>query len=139
MDLQTRYITKDEFRDYTGRNLDEELAGREAPETLIHRVTDRLETWLNSKYYQNIALKYPEFTDYQKEHYKKALIEQVLYILENGDISVDSGYNPDVGIIANTDTLSQVIISPNSKMHLEVCGLLSRKIRTCPRTGFLWW
>ena len=128
MNLQTRYITKDEFREYTGIDLVELLPNQDA-EAFLNRVAVRLEAYLDANYFKNIELMYPEFSDYQKKNYKYALIEQALYVFKNGDISVDSGYNPESGIIANRGDLDNLTLSPNAKMFLMNCGLLSREIR----------
>ena len=48
-----------------------------------------------------------------KKHYKLALLEQALYVLKNGDISVDSGYDQEQGIVARN--LKSLVIAPNCK------------------------
>ena len=67
----------------------------------------------------------PHFTDYQKYHYKHALLEQAIYIYKNGDISVDSGYDPDKGEVARPERYA---IAPNCKAELRLCGIWNRNI-----------
>ena len=125
LNLQTRYITLDEFQEYFDINLREEFGTTTKAEHFLQRIFDRLETFIDSKFNANISYKYPCFTNYQKEHYKKALLEQAIYIFRNGDISVDSGYDPERGEIARTERYA---IAPNCKDHLRLCGIWNRNI-----------
>lgn len=140
MDLNTRYITLDEFRDWSGIDLAAQLKKDDNPsntaQAFLERVTYRLETFIDATFYKNIANEYPTFTDYQKEHYKHALLEQVLYVFKMGDISVDSGYDPDKGEVASNSTLAQKTIAPNAKQELLLCGVWCRKIKS--RAPGLW-
>lgn len=139
--LLTKYVTKDEFLAYSGINLDMRLKDDDNPSdkanSFLYRIERRMDTFLNANFYRNIDLEYPQFTDYQKEHYKQALMEQAIYILRNGDISTDSGYDPEGGFVAGADRLKHATIAPNAKEELMLCGLWCRKIRT--RRGVYEW
>ena len=123
--LQTKYITKDEFEEYFGINLSSELGGDMEAIRFIKRVEDRLATFVDSNFNANIDMKYPCFTDYQKYHYKLALLEQCIYIFKNGDISVDSGYDPEKGEVARPE---RYVIAPNCKDNLRLCGIWNRNV-----------
>lgn len=123
--LQTKYITKDEFEEYFGINLSSELGGDMEAIRFIKRVEDRLATFVDSNFNANIDMKYPYFTDYQKYHYKLALLEQCIYIFKNGDISVDSGYDPEKGEVARPE---RYVIAPNCKDNLRLCGIWNRNV-----------
>lgn len=137
--LQTKYITLDEFQEYFNINLTEELGGDEQANAFLKRIEDRLETFVDANFNRNIDRLYPEFTDYQKKHYKLALLEQAIYIHKNGDISVDSGYDPDKGEIARKPALKYGI-APNCKENLVLCGIWNRCVKA-PGTlyGIRWW
>lgn len=147
MTLNTRYITLDEFKDYTGIDLQIRLKSDDNPsktaESFLQRVTDRLEAYVEANYHRVIDREYPQFTDYQKKKYKLALIEQALYVFQNGDISVDSGYDQDRGIVASKHALSEITIAPNAKNYLMLCGVITRRLKTKGRSGFFddanWW
>ena len=130
MIIQTKYITADEFKEYTGIDLEAELRNTANPSNkvaaFLKRVEDRMETYLNANFFHNITAEYPKFSDFQKEHYKLALIEQAYYIFKNGDIYSDSGYDPDKGVIANKKELNGMIIAPAARDHLRMTGLWSR-------------
>lgn len=131
--LQTRYISLDEFNEYFQIDLRAEFGTEEKALAFLKRIEDRLETFVDSNFNANIAMKYPCFTQFQKYHYKHALLEQAIYVFKNGDISVDSGYDPDKGEIARPEKYA---IAPNCKAELRLCGVWNRNI---PNMGPFWW
>lgn len=146
MTLNTRYITLEEFFEYTGLDLRQRIKKDDNPsrtaEAFLQRVADRMEAYIEANYHRVIDREYPNFTNYQKRKYKLALIEQALYTFQNGDISVDSGYDPEKGIVASKHALSEIALAPNAKNYLLLCGVLTRAVKTKGRSGFLdgiWW
>lgn len=133
MDIRTKYITPDDFKEYFGIDLELELKSTGNPSNtanaFIMRIENRIATFLDAEFYRRVDEEYPEFSDYQKEHYQRALLEQAMYVFQNGDISVDSGYNFDEGEKASNDTIIKKIIAPNCKQELLLCGLWCSKIQ----------
>lgn len=131
--LNTRFITLDEFKEYTGIDLAVQMKDDDSPsntaEAFLLRNTERLEAYLESEYFRSPDREFGCMSNYQKYHYKLALIEQSLYIFKNGDISVDSGYEPESGVKVSAGYLSDITLSMNAKRELMLCGLLSRKVR----------
>lgn len=138
MAIQTKYITKDEFEEYFGINLSSELGTDLKAIGFLKRIENRISAYINAQFYRDVEREYPEFTDYQKEHYKLALLEQAIYIFRNGDVSVDSGYEPDKGEIVSRATIERLTIAPNCKNELILCGLWCRKIQR-GNGGNNWW
>jgi hypothetical protein len=144
--LKTRYITAEDFKIYFGIDLANSLNNGSTPNdnpsqlaaSFIMRVENRMQAYLQAEYFRNILFIYPKFTNYQKEEYKLALLEQVFFNLRNGDISTDSGYNPEIGVITNNEKLHRINLSENAKDHLMACGLLSRHIGGSNHAGN-WW
>lgn len=138
-ELKTKYITADDFKMYFGIDLDNQYRDDDNPSNkvnaFLYRVETRLATYLDSHFYRKIDKEYPKFSNYQKEHYKLALLEQAMYVLRNSDISNDSGYDPEKGVIASKNQLEERIICPNCKDHLMLCGLWCRKVQTRSRIG----
>lgn len=143
-ELKSKYITKDDFKMYFGIDLDLELKDDDNASNKVNafllRIEKGIERYLNANYYRNIDFEYPHFSDYQKEHYKIALLEQAYYELKNGDISRDSGYDVETGVKATREQLQAIKISDNTREELILCGLLCRKIRNRARSGLDgWW
>ena len=130
--LQTRYITPDDFKTYFGIDLGAQLKGNANPSdkanAFLIRIEDRMESFLNAKFFKRITDEWTRFTDWQKEQYKKALLEQAIYIFRNGDISVDSGYEPVEGIKISRHAIEELSLAPNALNYLRLCGLWSRHI-----------
>lgn len=128
----TKYITADEFRDWTGIDLAKELKDTNNPsnkvDAFLRRVEVRMESYMNARFFKNISDLYPEFSNFQKDQYKLALLEQAFYVYHNGDIYADSGYDPDKGIIASKHALSEITIAPAAIDHLRMCGLWTAHI-----------
>jgi len=132
MQIKTKYITAADFKTYFGIDLALELDNGANPSdkvsAFLKRIENRMEAYLNTYYFENINSLYPDFTDYQKEHYSLALLEQALYVFKNGDISSDSGYSIDSGESASNATIIEKSIAPNARQELILCGLCSRAI-----------
>jgi len=130
--LQTKYITPEDFLTYTGIDLGAQLKGNANPSdkaiSFLMRIEVRMEAFMNANFFKNVSDCWPHFSDYQKLHYKYALLEQALYVFRNGDISIDSGYEPDEGIKLDPTARKKIIIAPNAQDHLQLCGLWSRHI-----------
>ena len=124
---QTRYITADEFREYTGVDLEAELRDTSNPSdkvnAFLRRIEDRMEVFLNAHFFKRVTDEWPCLTDEQKRHYKLALIEQAYYVFKNGDISTDSGYDPEKGIVASKHARTEITLAPNAVDHLRMTGL----------------
>lgn len=135
--LQTKYITLDEFQEYFNIDLRAAFGSQEKAQAFLKRIEDRLETFVDANFNRNIDRLYPDFTQYQKKHYKLALLEQCIYVFKNGDISVDSGYDPEKGELARPERYA---IAPNCKQNLILCGIWNRCVKV-PGTlyGPGWW
>ena len=139
--LQSKYITKDDYFEYFGESLDmleDGLNPSNKVNAFLFRLETRMASFIEVNFNLSIDRLYPQFTDYQKLHYKLALLEQAYYIIHNGEISTDSGYDPDKGEIADNTTLTNKEIAPNTKRELTLCGLFSRKLNSSLRYRG-WW
>ena len=94
----------------------------------LTRIENRLEAWINANYFYNVTQFWETLNNNQKEQYKYALLEQAYYVLRMGDISVDSGYDKERGIIAGRSTINELSVAPNAMLHLENGGFLNTRI-----------
>lgn len=142
--LKTKYITGDDFKEFFGIDLSIRLKDNDNPSDKVNSFLiqreDEIATYINETYYRDVDTEYGYFTEYQKKEYKKALLYQAYYILKNGDIGNDSGYDLENGVVASQSTLKELMISKKSIQHLRLCGLACRKIKNKGRTfGDDWW
>lgn len=131
IDLAQQQITNDEFKMYSGKDLTLYLTDSDNPSNevsaFLYRKQLSIDTFLKAEMFKQI--RYSMMSTDQKTHYKIAIMEQILYELRNGEISTDSGYDEEVGAIANIDYLKYISIAPLCKEHLMCAGLWSRKIK----------
>lgn len=140
MTLQTKYITLDEFDEYFPEiHIRKALGGEQNALAWLKRIEDRMHTYIDSNFNRDIDRAYPQFTQNQKYHYKRALLEQGIYIFRNSDISVDSGYDPEKGEIMNIDRMKKIKIAPNAYEELRLCNLTNRQLPPREASGILWW
>lgn len=138
--IQTQYITLDEFQElFPEINVVADFGSQEKALAFLKRIEMRMETFLASNFHKNIGREFARFNDFQKQHYKQALLEQCIYIYKNSDITVDSGYDLDKGVIANIETIKKLKIAPNAKEELVLCGLWSRHIGGCDGSDLMGW
>lgn len=134
MEFKSRYVNADEFRIYSGIDLAQSLGESTNPSdqvnAFIFRIETLLENWLIANFFIRMTNEYPKLKDSQKEFYKIALMEQMIYVLRNGDISTDSGYNMQNGKVATPEELRKITISRNTIDALTRAGLLTTKIRS---------
>lgn len=144
MEIKSKYITPEDFLAYTGINLLEELKDDDNPSNkanaFLFRVENRLENYISAYLYKDMDKEFSNFSDFQKLHYKYAIIEQALYVLKNGDISVDSGYDFESNkVVIKKAELEQRIIGINAKNELMRIGIWNRNIRNVGRWGLGSW
>ena len=140
--LQTKYITPDDFKEYFGIDLavlkdDTNPSNKQV--AFLKRIEDRMEAMIDAECFRQVGREYPHFSNYQKEHYKRALLEQAIYVFKNGDISVDSGIDPEKGVIIDAEMIKRASLAPNAKRELQLCGLWSKKIRMSDWAGSGLW
>lgn len=143
--LQTRYITPEELMEYSGIDFEAKLKDDANPSnkvaSFIFRWEVRLEAYLNARFFKKVTDEWPQFTDWQKQMYKYALMEQCMYVFRNGDLSTDSGYDPEKGEVIDIEKLKKLVIAPNAVEFLELTGLWNRHIQApgfFTGGGWLW-
>lgn len=128
--LLTKYISLDEFKDYFNKDLVQELGTQEEALAFLVRIENRMEAFVNASFNRNIEIEFPNFSDYQKKHYKLALLEQAIYIWRNGDVSVDSDYMLEG---------KNISIAPNCENELRLAGIWNRTLQRHFGNGGYWW
>lgn len=101
--------------------------------TKVEPFINRVETIVNQK----IKEYNPKIFDvsgsiqlYQNADYKQALLEQALYLINTGDASLMTGFDPVTNVLVPLDELRKRQFSPLAFMILENSGLLNRAMRS---------
>lgn len=123
--ILTKYLSVDEYNNMRKTQLSSLLNTTECDEKIIEMATDDIENYIFDKFRVNVDFYYNGLNDREKILFKKAIASQVDYILENGHLINDSGYNSETGI--KTD-LSDIYICEASKLFLKRTRLQNRVI-----------
>lgn len=122
-------VTKQDYLYFAGVDLDLELTSR-----IINDVGDNpaprfiwgIENWLK------IQCKKPPYlwngifnTNHQTNQFKEATLYQIQYVLRNGVISNDSGFNTATGTIVPRELLDKIGMHPEARTALRLGGFLN--------------
>lgn len=127
-----KYVTKDQYREFSGIDLGLELRDLDDTSNKVNIFINSIENWCETflAYHSTRELKLDEITAEQLAHFKRGVMYQIQWILRNGDITSDSGYNPEQGPVVDVSYLRKISLSPNAQMEFNLAGVLSRKVRT---------
>jgi hypothetical protein len=131
-----KYVTKDDFRNFTGIDLDLELRDKDDTSNKSNIFISQIENWCETyiQYHSAQKIEYTSLTTEQQEHFKRGILYQMEYVIRNSDISTDSGYNPESGPVTDINYLERIALSNNAKMEFHMAGVWTRKMKS--RYGF---
>ena len=128
-------VTNEDFIKKFGINLELRFQGKKydtienASQILLNLVEELILDYIQ----KNSAYIFLEFNELQTEAIKQAILWQTYYVIQNGELFNDSGYDIEKGIIA-TD-LEDIVISPRALDKLINSGLLNRSLGSDIRYG----
>lgn len=146
LDLNKPEVSKDEYFNRFGENLDLLLFGYDNPSNaailFLEEVQDTLDTYISANFNIPTKLIFKNMTDFEKTCYKEAVLEQAKYVMTNGDLLNDTGYDNRAGIVANKATINKIAISSKAKNKLIECGIWTRRLNNLRRGrwfyGIIW-
>ena len=120
-------VTKEDYLYYTGIDLDAELTTRvfnDIGDNPSPRFIFGVERWCKLQckkppYFWNGELT----TEHQIELFKEGIIYQIQWILKNGTISNDSGYNMSAGTLISPEVLDKIGMSRDTKTCFRTAGI----------------
>lgn len=127
---EPKFITPDDFENYWGVNLNASLKGdnySNKANVFLRMVEDRIFEWIDAETFR--VTDWDTLTDFQLEKVQKAILEQAMYVYKNSDIALDSGYDPDVGIVVDKEKLDKIVMCGPAINCLKNAGLYNQKIR----------
>lgn len=127
-DLEIRKFCN-EFLKRTGVELSVQLPGGDDDAGKIERFINRVNDIIEAEIWKyNPHFRLDRLDEFQKEQLLKAQIEQGLYLLSTGDLSLISGYDPINATFVPVDELRKRAFSPLARQYLMRAGLLYRGI-----------
>lgn len=116
-------ISKEEYLNYTGRNLEIELQGLDDESNKVERT---ISLWTKRVYAQMTppVLDDDKLTNFQKQCIKDAICEYGEYYLKNGDLYRLSGFDEDKGQLINSKEINKIKFPQVCIDLLRQCGLI---------------
>ena len=119
--------TKEDYLYETGIDLDVELTtlvNNDLGDNPSSRFIYGIEKWLINRFSTPPYDWSGEFAnERQKELFKNAVISQIQYVLQNGSIDNDSGFNQAASILLSRETLNKIAVGQNTMMYLRKAGM----------------
>ena len=141
---KARFITPDDFMNYTGIDLRSVLNNSESvvDSSEADRFLFRVETdflihveEISFWHYDWDFIVYRPDTLYGL---KLGLLKQALYVYRGGDLSTDNGYDPQRGSITSLDDINTRVFSEKALEILHDYGIFTRSIKNVRRVPKLW-
>lgn len=149
INMQPQFVSSDDFFNYWGINLKAKLdKGSNTSnftDMFLRRVEDRLMAWIDKTTFRLYEWDYYK-DDYkitqewkkdiileERDYWKKAILEQAMYIFKNSDIGQDSGYDPEKGIVATPEELQSIEVCRPCINFLAKAGLYNHVMKNRPR------
>jgi hypothetical protein len=96
------------------------------------RVEDALLDWIDSRSFRRIQ--WEDLGPEQMDALQRAIITHAMYIYRNTDVSLDSGYDPEKGVVISIEQIKAIQVSPAVENILISKGILNLKIGNRLRT-----
>lgn len=120
-----KYINRDDYLYAKGIDLSLELHNDDNKsnkvERFIKQITDWCIEYLVINFNDNACLlgNFNNLSETRQTWFRKGVIEQIDYILRNGLLNIDSGYNSESNIIVD---LSKLYLAPNAIQKFKMGG-----------------
>lgn len=133
--MTPKFVTESDFLEYWGVDLRDKLRTNDNDSdkvnTFLFRVERRLMNWIDKTSFRIVP--WHRISKNQREHMKYAVLEQAMYMWRNGDISMDSAYDQERGLIAHPLELASIVVCQPAIDELMTCGLLNMKVQNRKR------
>ena len=120
LNIESKYITADDYKQIKGIDLAIELVDDDNKSNKVNRFIKDITDWccrhIAQKYgvnelNPNLEDQWPQLPSFRRNQFKLGVIEQIEYVLNNGLISQDSGISKETGQILD---YSRVVLGQNA-------------------------
>ncbi|MBR3208856.1 MAG: hypothetical protein IKF82_01165 [Bacilli bacterium] len=143
--MMPQFVSADDFINYWGLNLslrlknDDNLSNK--TNIFLSQIEDRLMAWVDANTFRTIPWEYykdeyeykteeeRKVAQVRKEAFKKAILNQAMYVYRNSNIGLDSGYDPEKGVIVQSQELQAIEICRPAIDYLKTAGLYNHVMR----------
>ena len=125
-------VTNEDYLQFAGIDLNSELASiivNDVGDSPAPRFIWGIEDWCKDYLILNFDWNGNFFTEHQIEFFKKGVLYQIQYVLREGNISNDSGYNKSTGVVVPREVLDKIGIGANSLASFRRGGMANIRRR----------
>lgn len=129
LEYSDNITTNDDMKHFKGIDLEEENGPQDDVGNAVKRQINDVELWLIDycTIYYSFSGSRSTLSDFQKEYFKRAVCEEIDYILDNGDLRGLSGVNQETYQVIDLKALEKRGLAPNAKLCLRRCGMANIK------------
>ena len=129
--IKAEFVSVEDFKTYTGINLDEELGGDITPDLFLRDREDEIINYVNLQSWRPISqwIVRNRYTPEQIDALREAILIQAKYVFYNGDIMGNSGIDPEEGVKFGRLERAEAAIAQNAIDKLKLAGILTLRMR----------
>lgn len=119
-------VTNEDYLQFSGIDLNAELSAmiiNDTGDNPAPRFIWGIEDWCKEHLQLNYSWNGKFMTEHQINQFKKGVMYQIQYVLRNGNISNDSGYNTSQNIVISRAELEKISIAPNALKAFRLGGM----------------
>ena len=131
MNTEPRFVKPDDYYNYIGNDLKEELALTDNESNRANLFLRQVEDDLMARI-ERISFRiydWDNLSEYQLDKFQQAILLQAEYVIRYGKMMSDSGYDSDKGFVATLEKIQQAALCPTAKDRLVNCGLINHVIK----------
>ena len=130
--LKAQFVSTEDFKVYTGINLDEELIGNTSPDLFLRDCEDEIINYVNLQSWRNVSFWIDNhlLTDEQMDMFREAILIHAKYVFENGDVLGNNGIDPEQGVKFGSIERNEASIAPNAINKLKMAGIITLVMRS---------
>lgn len=125
---EPKFVSVSDFFNYWGIDLNAKLKGFDnlsnKGNLFLARVERNLLNYVDARTYRNYI--WENLEGKQLEGLQTAILEQAMYVYRNGDVSLDSGYDPTKGRVEDRNYLDTIAICEPALNALKNAGLYNQ-------------
>lgn len=137
---EARFVKPDDYFNFFGENLYQKLRAKDNESNKVDIFLMNIEDIMLTKI-DKMSFRVDDFnrlTEFQKECLQKAILFQAEYIVRNGNLFTDSGYDPEKGFVADYEKIQNAALCQAAVDKLVICGLINHNIRNRRRYSTLY-
>lgn len=130
---EAKFVTPDDYTNFFGQNLNAMLKIKDNTSNVANiflmHTEDKILNRIDATSFRTNRWEVEDLSELQLENLQKAILYQAEYMIRNGDIFSDSGYDLEKGEVISIEKLQKIAICRTSIDLLKNCGLFNQVIK----------